>query len=277
MDLSIVIVSHNHAPFLPTCLESLEPAMQHLDTEVFVVDNCSTDGSAQLVHRHLPEAHLIVNDQRRGFAANNNAGIRSATGDFILLLNPDTQVIGDALETLVAYMRSHADVGICGAQLRFPDGTIQPSCRRFPTVRSVLARRTFLRRFLWNSSLNRHHLMEEMDHDQTQAVDWMLGACLLARREAIADVGLMDEGYFLYVEDIDWCYRMHRAGWNVCYVPSAQIVHHHLAVTDRKWLTPRTWMHFRSMARFARKHYLFATWKTPPRAQPQHPAIKASR
>jgi N-acetylglucosaminyl-diphospho-decaprenol L-rhamnosyltransferase len=257
IDLSVVIVTHNHAAFLPACLISLKPAMQRLAMEVIVIDNQSSDDSAQLTRIHLPEARLIVNERRQGFAANNNFGIRVARGAYILLLNPDTEALGDALETLVSFMENRPDVGVCGAQLRFPDGSIQPSCRRFPTLQSVLARRTFLRRYLWNSSLNRHHLMEEMDHTQTQEVDWMLGACLLARREAICEVGLMDEGYYLYVEDIDWCYRMGQHGWKICYVPAAQIIHHHLAVTDRRWLTRRTLMHYRSMGRFVRKHYLF--------------------
>ncbi len=257
MDLSVVIVVHNHAEFLPACLDSLKPAMRRLQIEVVVIDNRSTDGSADLVRLHLPAARLIVNARRHGFATNNNTGMRLAHGDFILLLNPDTEVIDGALETLVAFMRAHPDTGLCGAQLRFPDGSVQPSCRRFPTVRSVIARRTFLRRYLKDSTLNRHHLMQDIDHTHSQEVDWMLGACLMTRREALQDVGMMDEGYYLYVEDIDWAYRMHQCGWKVMYVPLAQIIHHHQAVTDRRWLTWRTWVHYRSMMRFARKRYVW--------------------
>ncbi len=257
MDLSVVIVTHNHAEFLPACLESLKPVMWRLQLEVIVIDNRSTDGSAELVRRHLPTARLFVNARRQGCAANNNAGMRQAHGEFILLLNPDTEVIGEALETLVAYMRAHQETGLCGAQLRFPDGSVQPSCRRFPTLGSAIARRTFLRRYLKDSSTNRYHLMRDMDHAQPQEVDWMLGACLMTRREALQDVGMMDEGYYLYVEDIDWAYRMHQRGWRVMYVPQAQIIHHHQAVTDHYWMTWQTWVHFRSMLRFARKRYLW--------------------
>lgn len=256
MDLSVVIVTHNHAEFLPACLQSLKPAMRHLSMEVFVIDNCSTDESAVLVHSYLPEVHLIVNDRRHGFAANNNTGMRLAKGDFILLMNPDTEACPGALETLVTYMSAHPDAGLCGAQLRFPDGSVQPSCRRFPTMRSVIARRTPLRRFLKESNFNLRHLMQDVDHTLEQEVDWMLGACLMTRREALNDVGLMDEGYYLYVEDIDWAYRMHKRGWKVIYVPMAQMIHHHQAATDRHWLTWRTWVHYRGMARFVRKRYL---------------------
>jgi GT2 family glycosyltransferase len=256
MDLSIIIISHNHARYLPACLGSLLYAAGRLAMEVFVVDNCSTDGTAEVARAHFPSVQVIVNPAPRGFAANNNAAIRLSWGRYILLLNPDTVVQEGALETLVAYMDAHPGVGICGPQLCFPDGLVQPSCRRFPTWRSTLARRTPLRRFLWNSSLNAYHLMADFDHAREQAVDWMLGACLMARRAAIEDVGLLDEGFFLYVEDIDWCYRMYRHGWSVVYVPSARVVHHHLAETDRRWLTWRTWTHYRSMARFVWKHYL---------------------
>jgi GT2 family glycosyltransferase len=257
MDLSVIIVTHNHAEFLPACLQSLTPAMRSLRMEVLVIDNCSTDGSADLVGRHLPAARLTVNRKRHGFATNANTGVRLAQGDFILLLNPDTEALPGALEALVDFMRAHPDVGLCGAQLRFPDGSIQPSCRRFPTVRSVVARRTFLRRYLKDSTMNRRHLMLEVDHTHPQAVDWMLGACLMTQRDALRDVGMMDEGYYLYVEDIDWAYRMHQRGWKVMYVPQAQVIHHHQAVTDHRWLTWRTWVHYRSMARFIRKRYLW--------------------
>lgn len=253
MDLSVVIVTHNHADYLPACLKSLQPAMRGLRMEVFAIDNCSSDGSAELVGRYLPEARLIVNMRRHGFATNANAGMKMASGEFILLLNPDTEVMDGALETLVAYMRAHPDTGLCGAQLRFPDGSVQPSCRRFPTVRSVIARRTILRAYLKDSSLNQRHLMHDVDHSSSQEVDWMLGACLMTRREAVQDVGMLDEGYYLYVEDIDWAYRMHLRGWKVVYVPQAQIIHHHQAVSDRRWLTWQTWVHFRSMAHFVRK------------------------
>jgi GT2 family glycosyltransferase len=256
MDLSIITISTNEAHHLAGCLASLHGAMGRLTTEVFVVDNCSTDGTAEVAQTHFPAAQVIRNPVRRGFAANNNAAMRCSRGRHLLVLNPDTVVHEGALETLVAYLDGHAAVGICGPRLLFPDGRLQLSCRRFPTWRSVLARRTPLRRFLWDSSLNADHLMANVDHDREQLVDWMLGACLMARRAAVDEVGLLDEGFFLYVEDIDWCYRMWRQGWKVAYVPAARVTHHHQAETDRRWLTRRTWIHYRSIGRFVWKHYL---------------------
>jgi len=262
MDLSVVIVSANHAQYLATCLESLKPTMRCIESEVMVVDNLSDDGSANVVREHLPTARLLLNSVKRGFSANNNTAIRLATGRYVLILNPDTEVLSNALETLIAFMDAHPQAGLCGPQLRFPDGSVQLSCRQFPTWCSFLARRTPLRRYLWKSSLNTQHLMANINHTQIQEVDWMLGACLMVRQTAIDDVGLMDEGFYLYVEDIDWCYRMHQHGWGVFYVPTAQVIHHHLAVTDHRWWTRRTLIHYQSMGRFIWKHYLRPRYKS---------------
>ena len=164
MDLSIVTISTNEGHFIGPCLRSLWSTAGQLALEVFVVDNCSTDRSAEIARASFPGVQVIRNQTRRGFSANNNAAIRLSRGRYILVINPDTVFHQGALETLVAFMDAHPEVGICGPQLRFPDGSIQPSCRRFPTWRSVLARRTPLRRFLWNSSLNANHLMLQTDY-----------------------------------------------------------------------------------------------------------------
>jgi GT2 family glycosyltransferase len=151
-------------------------------------------------------------------------------------------------------MDRNPSVGIAGARLVFPNGAMQPSARRFPTLSSVLVRRTPLRWFLRESDANTRHLMKDLSPDGPREVDWLLGACLFVRRSAINDVGLLDEGYFLYVEDIDWCHRMHERGWGVYWVPEAEVVHHHLAVSDRRLLSWHSWVHLRSMFRYFRKH-----------------------
>lgn len=252
-DLSIVIVSHNHAAYLDPCLGSLAPDQHSLTLEVFVVDNVSTDNTVEIV-RQYAWVQLIANAQRQGFAANNNRAIRQCQGSYVLLLNPDTAVQPGTLKTLATYMDAHPRIGICGPQLVFPNGQVQPSCRRFPTLASVVARRTPLRRWLWDSSLNARHLMADLDHSQTGPVDWMLGACLMTRREFLQTVGLMDESFFLYVEDIDWCYRAWQAGWQVVYVAEARLTHHHLAVSDRRLFSRYSWYHLQSMWRYYRKH-----------------------
>lgn len=236
-------------------MDALLPEAKQVQGEVIVIDNRSNDASAAIVSQY-PSVHLHINQIRQGFSANNNRGMAMARGRYLLLLNPDTEVLPGALHGLIEFMEQHPQVGLCGAQLLFPDGSVQPSPRRFPSIGSVIARRTPLRIFLRESALNRRHLMLDVDHSQPFPVDWLLGACLFIRREVLESVGPLDEGYFLYVEDIDWARRMHTAGWQVYYVPTAKIIHHHLAVSDKKLLSRYMWLHLVSMVRYARKYLL---------------------
>jgi N-acetylglucosaminyl-diphospho-decaprenol L-rhamnosyltransferase len=253
--LSVITVTHNHANYIGRCLDALVPAISAIGGEIIVIDNRSDDNSAEII-KHYPSVKLIINQSRRGFSANNNYGMALAQGRYLLLLNPDTEVLPGALAQLIAFMNAHPTVGMCGAKLLFPDGTVQPSPRRFPSLGSFIARRTPLRMFLRHSKLNRYHLMLDIDHTQAMAVDWLLGACMFIRREILETVGPLDEGYFLYVEDIDWARRMHAANWAIYYVPQAQIVHHHLAVSDKKLLSRYTAFHISSMVRYVRKYML---------------------
>lgn len=251
--VSVVIVSHNHARYLDACLRSVAPDRHAVPAEVLVVDNVSTDDTTDVVRRYA-WARLLRSSRRRGFAANNNAAIHESRGRYVLLLNPDTEVEVGAFDTLVAYMDAHPRVGLCGPRLLFPGGALQLSARRFPTLGAVIARRSPLRVFLRNSSSNRLHLMAEADHGACRSVDWLLGAALVARHEVLRTVGLLDEGYFLYVEDIDWAYRARQGGWDVVYCPQASVVHHHLARSDRALVSRHSWLHLRSMWRYYRKH-----------------------
>ena len=261
-DLSVIIVSHNHARYLTRCLDSLRPEHHRISMEIWLVDNCSQDGSAQLVRVAFDWVHVLENSTRRGFSANNNRALRRSTGRYALLLNPDTETPPGALEHWLAYLEAHPRVGLSGPRLLFPSGVVQPSCRRFPTLGSVLVRRTPLRRWLRQSPCNARHLMADLDHDQNCAVDWMLGAALLVPRRFLQTVGLLDEGFFLYVEDIDWAYRAHQGGWEVWYHADSRIVHHHLAESDRKLLSLMSWYHLKSMWRYFWKHLAPAGLRT---------------
>jgi N-acetylglucosaminyl-diphospho-decaprenol L-rhamnosyltransferase len=253
--LTTITVTHNHASYIGQCLDALVPEVEQLGGEVIVVDNRSDDDSAAIAQQH-PSVKLHINNERQGFSANNNFGMAKAHGRYLLLLNPDTEIQPGALSQLIDFMDTHPQVGMCGAQLLFPDGQIQPSPRRFPTLGSVIARRTPLRIFLKQSKLNQHHLMQDLDHTQPQPVDWLLGACMFIRREVLETIGPLDEGYFLYVEDIDWAHRMHTAGWRIYYVPTAKIIHHHIAVSDKKLWSRYMWIHLKSMVRYTRKYLL---------------------
>ncbi|MEM6838459.1 MAG: glycosyltransferase family 2 protein [Cyanobacteria bacterium P01_C01_bin.120] len=255
--LSVITVTHNHAEFIGRCLSALVPEVAGIGGEIIAIDNRSDDDSAAIISQ-FPTVSLVINTERRGFSANNNYGMAIAQGRYLLLLNPDTEVLPGALSDLMAFMDKHPQVGMCGAQLLFPDGSIQPSPRRFPTVGSAIARRTPIRRFLKNSAFNRRHLMLDISHSEPFPVDWLLGACMFIRREVLETVGPLDEGFFLYVEDIDWAQRMHRADWKIYYVPTAKIIHHHLAVSDKRLFSRHMWLHLKSMVRYVRRYFFSA-------------------
>ncbi|MBI5834592.1 MAG: glycosyltransferase family 2 protein [Armatimonadetes bacterium] len=253
-DLSIIIVNWNTRDDLARCLASLVPACSRLATEVVVVDNGSRDGSARLVRRDYPWVRLIATGRNLGFARGNNVGLAQATGRFRLLLNPDTIVHDDALEQLVRYANANPEVGLLGPMLLNRDGSLQPSCRRFPTVSALLFRNTPLERWLPNNRFARSYLMEEWNHRGPREVDWLSGACLLARAELVEALGGLDERYFMYVEDMDLGLLAHRAGWRVVYLPSARVTH---AVGRSSDQQPAAMVkaHHRSMYLYVRKHY----------------------
>jgi N-acetylglucosaminyl-diphospho-decaprenol L-rhamnosyltransferase len=253
--LSVITVTHNHGPYIGQCLSTLVPEVSALGGEVIVIDNLSDDHSVDVI-RQFPKVKLVINPERRGFSANNNYGMAIAQGRYILLLNPDTEVMPGALTELVRFMDQHPHVGMCGAQLLFPDGRIQPSPRRFPTIGAAISRRTPIRRFLQNSRFNRRHLMLDVDHQTPRSVDWLLGACMFIRREVLNTVGPLDEGFYLYVEDIDWAQRIHQAGWDIYYVPTAKIMHHHLALSDKQLFSYYMWLHIQSMVRYTLRYML---------------------
>jgi N-acetylglucosaminyl-diphospho-decaprenol L-rhamnosyltransferase len=238
-DLSIVIVSFNTRQLLKECLDSVYASLAEstLVSEVAVVDNASRDGSAAMVRKHFPQVRLIANEDNRGFAAANNQALRAigyGTGDmphppppqYVMLLNPDTLVSGGALTTLVHFMDENPRAGACGARLLHSDGSFQHSAFAFPTLSQV-----FLDFFPINYRLTDSHLNGRYPRRLYQAgkpfpIDHPLGAALMVRRETIAQVGPLDEQFFIYCEEIDWCLRIKGAGWSIWCVPKAQIVHH---------------------------------------------------
>lgn len=223
--LSIIIVSWNVRELLRACLKSIDDGRGQLELEVIVVDSGSTDGSPAMVEAEFPWVKLIGRADNVGFPKGNNLGIAQARGRFVLLLNPDTEIVGDALTDLVAFLDEHPDVGAVGPQLLNPDGSIQSSRRRFPTLATGFFESTWLER-LAPAALLRHYYAQDLPDNETADVDWLVGACLMVRREAIEQIGLLDEGYFMYSEELDWCRRIKAAGWRVVYLPTAQVIHH---------------------------------------------------
>jgi GT2 family glycosyltransferase len=257
MDLSIVIVNWNVKDLLRNCLQSLFDAFQtasSLTTEIIIVDNASTDGSPQMVRDEFSPVHLIASDKNLGYAGGNNTGIAAAKGRYIFILNPDTVVQPGALVAMVEYMDSHPAVGALGPQLLWPDGTVQSSRRRFPTLGSLFWESTLLGQwFPRNRHVQRYHLSDILP-DHTQKVDWVVGAALMIRREIWQQIGSIDEDYFMYFEETDWCRRSAKAGWEVHYVPTAQVVHYE-GKSSEQVVATRTLRFQRSKLRYTRKYF----------------------
>ncbi len=224
-DLSIVIVNWNVRDLLRKCLHSILANLQPCSLEIIVVDNASGDDSVEMIRAEFPGVHLVVNDENRGFPAANNQGIVIAQGRYVFLLNPDTEIMGDALATMLAFADERPDVGVIGPQLLNPDGSVQSSRRRLPTLASAFFESTWLQPYAPRRLLERYHVLDRPD-DAIQDVDWVDGAALMARREAIEQIGLMDEGFFMYSEELDWCRRFGEAGWRIIYLPTARILHY---------------------------------------------------
>lgn len=254
MDLSVIIVNWNARCDLLRCLESLAPLRDRPDREVLVVDNGSRDGSAQAVRRRFPWVRLLATGRNLGFAAGNNRGLAVARGRYLLLLNPDTVVHGDALGQLVAAADAHPEAALLGPRLLNTDGSLQLSCRGFPTVAALLLRNTVLGALWPNNPWVHRYVMDDWPHDRPRTVDWLSGACLLARREFVESVGGLDERYFMYVEDMDWGRQAHTLGQAVIYLPSACVTHHIGRSSDQRPLA-MVLAHHASMWHYVRKHY----------------------
>lgn len=253
MDLSVCIVNWNTREDLARCLTSLVGRSWDIEYEVWVVDNASQDSSGDLVRTRFPTVNLVVNAENRGFAAANNQAIQQSQGRYILLLNPDTIVHEGALNQLVWFLDTHPAVGIAGLKLLNPDGSLQYSCRTFPTWGAVLFRGTLLGRLFPHNRFTREYLMQDWPHNEVRRVDWVSGAGLAVRRKMLAQIGLLDERFFMYCEDMDLCRRAWDAGWEVVYFPEA-VVTHFIGRSSDQNLGPMIVEFHRSMYRYVGKH-----------------------
>jgi len=252
-ELSIVVVGYNSRYDLKNCLGSIREHAGPIAVETVVVDNDSVDGSAAFVRQEFPEARLFENGANVGYARAVNQGIRESRGRYVLVLNPDVTVHPGSLGRLVDFMGEHPDAGLAGAKLLNPDGSIQDSCRRFHTFWTLLLRRTMLGRLFPRSRALARYLMRDFDHLKSREVDWLSGACMIARREALADVGLMDERFFMYFEDVDWCYRIWKGGWKVYYVADATMEHAGARESAKPGISRQLLVHVVSLFHFYEK------------------------
>ena len=245
MRVSAVVVSHGHRDELAVALPALAPQVD----EVGVIANVPGSGPAE-----THGARVLENARPQSFARNVNLGIGSTSGELVLVANPDALPEPGAVAALRAFAESRPRCGIAGPQLQNPDGSWQPSRRRFPTVWGTLVRRSPLRAVLRPRERQRaHYHLGERPAEPVEA-DWMLGGFLLLRREMLDELGGFDPGFRMYGEEIDLCYRAEKAGWERWYVPAAVVRHRWDALTDERFWTRRTLWHWRSVLRFVRKH-----------------------
>ena len=224
IDLSVVILNWNVRDLLDRCLASIRSSRYTI--EIIVVDNASSDDSVSMVRSKYPHVTLIANTTNRGFTGGNNQGLAAAQGRYVLVLNPDTEMVDEALDTLLDYAEANSTVGAVGPLLLNPDRSIQPSRRRFPSVAVAFFESTWLQGFAPRNLLRRFYI-EEVPANLVQEVDWVTGACTLFRREVLDRVGGYDEAnFFMYSEELDLCKRIKLAGWRIVYNPEAQVIHY---------------------------------------------------
>lgn len=253
-DVSVCIVSWNVADDLRACLQSLRAQHTPPSHEVIVADNASSDETVAMIREDFPDVTLIVNDRNLGFARATNQTLRQARGRYLLMLNPDTVLEPDALATLVSVADDHPEAGIIAPRLVYPDGSLQYSCRRFPTITAAVFRNTFLGRLFPNARAAEYYVMADFDHETEQEVDWASGACLLIRHEAYEQVGELDPGFVWGSEDVDYCLRMHQAGRAVVFTPATEVVHAVGRSTDQA-VVPTIIRTHRGMYRLYSKHF----------------------
>lgn len=221
-DISIVVLSWNVRDLLRACLQSLP--LDDPTTETIVVDAGSADGSAEMVRVEFPAAQVIASRENLGYSRGNNLGLARASGRYLFVLNPDTVVAPGSLAAMRAYMDAHPQVGVLGPRLETPEGGLQPTMRRFPTLATGFFESTWLQP-LAPKRLLRRYLAEDLPANETHEVDWLVGAALFVRRAAYEQAGGLDEGFFMYSEELDWLRRMRAAGWRCVYLPEARVAH----------------------------------------------------
>lgn len=252
LDLSIIIVNWNVRDLLRDCLRSIEDDRGALSVEVIVVDSASADDSVAMVRGEFPWVKLIPCDENVGFPRGNNLGLAEALGTYLLLLNPDTVIVGDAMSKMVAFLQVHPDVGALGPQLLNPDGSVQSSRRRFPTAATGFLESTWLEG-LAPGVLRRYYALDLPD-DATADVDWLTGACIMVPRTVYEEIGGLDEGYYMYSEELDWCRRIKASGRRVVYYPAAQVTHH-VGKSSEQAVTARHINFQRAKLRYFRKYH----------------------
>lgn len=251
MKLSIVIVHYNTLDLLKRCLKSIYAQVYNFQYEVFVIDNASE--GFENIELGFPLVKIIRNKSNLGFSRANNQGLKSAVGEYILFINPDTEVLKGSLDKMLEFLESNLNVGVVGPKLVYPDGSLQLSCRRFYTLRAILMRRVLFSDWLFNRKILINHLMLDDKCEFAKDADWLIAACIMLPKRVLDSIGGFDEGYRLYFEDVDLCYRIKKEGLRVVYYPGSIVIHHHRR-DSAKGFSRKTIWHILSAIRFFHKY-----------------------
>jgi len=255
MELSIIIVNWNTKDLLGNCLDSIAKNTDGISKEIFVVDNNSTDGSQVFVKENYPDVNLIKNTENLGFSKANNIALRKAAGKYILLLNSDTVVEPLAVSLMMDFLEKHPEAGMAGPKLLNTDGTVQLACRRsIPNPKVAFYRITGLSKILPNNKEFAKYNLTFKSTEELQEVEAISGACMMIKKKAMDEIGLLDEDFFMYGEDLDWCYRLGKKGWKIYYIPNARVIHRHRA-SSKKRRFKSIWNFYQAMYIFYKKHF----------------------
>ena len=252
VDLSILVISWNTLEMTRDCLASVMERLGGLSAEVILVDNASSDGSAEMVAAEFPTVRLIRNADNRGFAAANNQAMAVARGRYLLLLNSDTIVHGDVLSDSLAYMEAQRDVGVMGCRVLNADGSVQLTCAMYPHLVNLMLEASGLWKLKWPRFLGRHH-MTDWQRDSEREVEMVSGCYMLVRREVVEQVGMLDQDFFFFGEETDWCRRISNAGWKLVFAPVGEITHYG-GGSAKKLSHKRDVMLSQAIVRLHRKH-----------------------
>jgi GT2 family glycosyltransferase len=254
VDISFIIVNYYHARELARCLGSVQGAVGEAEHEVIVVDNSGNDPHLDEVQAQFPQVRFIVNRTNAGFATANNQGAQSSRGRFLLFLNPDTELEAGSVASMLDHLQTHPEIGVLAPKVLNSDGTLQYSCRRFPSLWTGLFNRySLLTRLFPDNRVTGRYLMTDFDHNEVRPVDWVSGCCMMIPRTAFMKVGLFDENYFLFNEDVDLCKSMHQAGFDVVYFPGAWVIHR-ITSSNGRLPTRLIIKRHRGMSYYQRKH-----------------------
>jgi len=254
IEISVIIVNYNVKEFLEQSLVSVQKALKKIRSEIIVIDNASTDGSVEFLKKRFPKVKLIENKENLGFARSSNLGMKQAKGAYLAILNPDTIVQEDTFSKMLKFFQENPDTGMLGCKILNPDGTLQLACRRsFPTPWVAFTKLSGLSHLFSKSKLFGKYNLTYLDPDLSYEVEAISGSFMMIQKQVLKDVGYLDEEFFLYGEDLDWCFRIREGGWKVRYFPGTKIIHFK-GESSRKAQFDNITFFYKSMALFARKH-----------------------